>query len=147
MEKKITCPICYDTKKCFEEQQDTFSSYLCFRCGYMSDSRYKIGSFEIENNIKKSPKLVQDTIYKDKTRDIIWLLSVINMGQMGMIYPEGTEKLYEWKYAKVVEIPVEEREKYGGHVQRLDIDNAKTYHKHDFLSACEDLGMIKRVFD
>ena len=71
MEKNITCPVCYDTKKCFEEKQETFSSYLCFRCGYMSDSRYQIGSFEIENNIKKSPKLVQDTIHEDKTRNII----------------------------------------------------------------------------
>ena len=145
MEKNITCPVCYDTKKCFEEKQETFSSYLCFRCGYMSDSRYQIGSFEIENNIKKSPKLVQDTIHEDKTRNIIWLLSVINMGQMGMIYPEGNKKDYSWKYAKVVDVPEDEQSKYDGHVKRLDVDNANTYSKDNFLQACKDMGITKQI--
>ena len=113
----------------------------------MSDSRYKIGSVEMIENIKKSPKIVQDTIHEDKTRDIVWMLSVINMGQMGMIYPEGSKDAYVWRYAKVVDIPPEDRDKYEGHVQRLDVENAKSFHKFDFLSACDELGMTKRVFN
>ena len=85
MEVKINCPVCYSTKQCLEEKQKDFSSYLCFKCGYMSDSRYEIGSLAVLENINKSPKLVQDTVYEDKSRNIVWLLSVINMGQMGMI--------------------------------------------------------------
>ena len=69
----MTCPICLDTNKCFEEQQETYSSYLCFNCGYMSDSRYKIGSIQITENLKKSPKLVRETMYEDKGRNITWL--------------------------------------------------------------------------
>ena len=40
MENKITCPMCYAEKMCLEETQADFSSYMCFRCGYMSDSRF-----------------------------------------------------------------------------------------------------------
>ena len=147
MEIKITCPVCYSTKQCLEEKQESFSSFLCFKCGYMSDSRYKIGSVNMIENIKKSPKIVQDTIHEDNTRDIVWMLSVINMGQMGMIYPEGSKDAYVWKYAKVVDIPPEDRDKYDGNVQRLDVENAKSFHKFDFLSACDELGMTKRVFN
>ena len=147
MEIKITCPVCYSTKQCLEEKQESFSSFLCFKCGYMSDSRYKIGSVNMIENIKQSPKIVQDTIHEDNTRDIVWMLSVINMGQMGMIYPEGSKDAYVWKYAKVVDVPEEDREKYGGHDKRLDIENATTYEKYDFISACEDMGMTKRKFD
>tara|TARA_Y100001938_G_C8049172_1_gene410677 strand:- start:464 stop:907 length:444 start_codon:yes stop_codon:yes gene_type:complete len=147
MEVKINCPVCYSTKQCLEEKQKDFSSYLCFKCGYMSDSRYEIGSLAVLENINKSPKLVQDTVYEDKSRNIVWLLSVINMGQMGMIYPEGSAEIYEWKYAKVVTIPEEERKNYDGHVQRLDVENAKSFHKYDFLAACDELGMTKRVFN
>jgi len=43
MEKVIDCPVCYDTDKCFEDVQEQYSSYLCFKCGFMSDSRYKYG--------------------------------------------------------------------------------------------------------
>jgi len=86
-------------------------------------------------------------MYEDKVRNITWLLSVINMGTLGMIFPEGDDDNYVWKYAKVVDVPEDEREKYGGHDKRLDIENATIYGKYDFISACEDMGMTKRKFD
>ena len=52
MERVIDCPCCFDTDKCFEDIQEEFSSYLCFACGYMSDSRYKIGSVNLIENLK-----------------------------------------------------------------------------------------------
>ena len=121
MERVITCPVCFDGDKCFEEVQETYSSYLCFNCGYMSDSRYVIGSLELIDNLKKSPKLVQDTAYEDKERNIVWFPSVINMGELGMIFPEGNPEEYVWKYAKVIDIPVEERAVYNKY-DILDLD-------------------------
>ena len=70
MERVIICPRCLDTDHCFEEVQETYSSYLCFSCGFMSDSRYSVGSLELIDNLKKSPKLVQDTAFEDKVRNI-----------------------------------------------------------------------------
>ena len=145
MERVIDCPCCFDTDKCFEEIQETFSSYLCFSCGFMSDSRYKIGSMQLIENLKKSPKLVQDTQIEDKERGIVWFPSVINMGELGMIFPEGTPKNYKWKYAKVVDIPEEERPMYNNHVKRLDVENAMTFKRDDFLSACEEMGITQRL--
>ncbi len=54
MEKVITCPVCLDTDHCFEDVQEQHSSYLCFKCGYMSDSRYTVGSLELADSLKKS---------------------------------------------------------------------------------------------
>ena len=59
MEKVITCPVCLDVDHCFEEVQETFSSYLCFNCGFMSDSRYEIGSLKLADNLKKSPTVAK----------------------------------------------------------------------------------------
>ena len=78
----------------FEEVQETFSSYLCFSCGFMSDSRYEIGSIDVIENLKKSPKLVVESQFEDRHRNIVWFPSVINMGKLGMIYPEGTKDKY-----------------------------------------------------
>ena len=111
----------------------------------MSDSRYKIGSMQLIENLKKSPKLVQDTQIEDKERGIVWFPSVINMGELGMIFPEGTPKNYKWKYAKVVDIPEEERPMYNNHVKRLDVENAMTFKRDDFLSACEEMGITQRL--
>ncbi len=145
MEKVIDCPVCYDTDRCFEDVQEGYSSYLCFHCGFMSDSRYEIGSLKLADNLKKSPKLVQDTAFEDKDRNVVWFPSVVNMGDLGMIFPEGTPKEYVWKYAKVVEIPEEERHKYNNYDRRLDVENAKTFGQHNFLDACKEMGITKEI--
>ena len=145
MERVIDCPCCFDTDKCFEDIQEEFSSYLCFACGYMSDSRYKIGSVNLIENLKTSPQLVQDLQYHDKARGIVWFPCVINMGEMGIIFPEGTKKDYKWKYAKLVDIPEEQRDIYEGHSKRLDVENANTYDKDNFLQACKDMGITERI--
>ena len=143
MEKVITCPHCFNTDNCFEEMQETFSSYLCFACGFMSDSRYQVGDINLVENLKKSPQLVRESQFEDKDRNIIWFPSVINMGQLGMIYPEGTTDNYVWKYAKVIDIPEEERPNYNNYSQRLDVDNAETFEQNNFMGACKAMGITK----
>ena len=144
MERVIDCPVCYDEDKCFEEVQKEFSSFLCFNCGFMSDSRYENDSINLIENLKKSPKLVQDLKIVDKDRNIVWFPAVINMGELGMIFPEGKGiNEYTWKYAKLVDIPEEERAKYDNYDKRLDVENAKSYGLHGFLEACKDMGITK----
>jgi len=148
MEKVIDCPVCYNTDQCFEEMQKEYSSYLCFNCGFMSDSRYVAGSLKLIENLKKSPKLVQDKAYNDKERDIVWFPSVINMGELGMIFPESSSESeggYNWKYAKVVEIPEDERVNYDNHDKRLDVENAITFSRYEFLKACEEMGITRNM--
>jgi len=143
MERVIDCPHCKDTDSCFEEMQKEFSSFMCFSCGFMSDSRFEKDSLQTIQNEKSTPQLVTDLKFHDTERDIIWYPSVINMGKLGMIFPEGHPTSWNWRYAKVVDIPEEERENYDGYSQRLDIENAKTFEKNDFMSACKEMGITK----
>ena len=143
MERVIDCPVCFNTDNCFEEIQEKFSSYLCFSCGFMSDSRYEAGNLQLIENLKKSPQLVQDSKFEDTHRNIVWFPSVINMGKLGMIFPEGKPNEYVWKYARVVDIPEEERPMYDNHTQRLDVDNAETFGQYEFMKACEQMGITR----
>ena len=146
MEKVIDCPVCYDTDRCFEDVQETFKSYLCFNCGFMSDSRYEIDSLTLIENLKSSPKLVQDLQIEDKQRNIVWFPAVINMGEKGLIFPEGTTPQdYVWKYAQVVEVSEEEREKYDNYDRRLDIENAESFGQNGFLEACKTMGITQNI--
>ena len=148
MERVIDCPVCYDTDRCFEDIQEEHSSYLCFNCGFMSDSRYEVSSLQLTENLKKSPKLVQKLQIKDKDRNIVWFPAVINMGTKGIIFPEGKSKTnYVWKYAEVVEIPEEERHKYNNYDQRLDVENAQVYEQYEFLEACKAMGITDHKKD
>ena len=55
MERVIDCPVCFDTDNCFEDIQENYNSYLCFHCGFMSDSRYQLDSLETIENMKNAP--------------------------------------------------------------------------------------------
>ena len=145
MEKVITCPVCFDMDHCFEDIQETFSSYLCFKCGFMSDSRYEIGSLKLIDNLKNSPKLVRESKFEDKDRNIVWFPSIINMGKLGIIFPEGDTENYIWKYAKLVDVPEEERAIYDNYDQRLDVENAQTFGQNEFMKACKAMGITREL--
>ena len=145
MEKVITSPVCFDMDHCFEDIQETFSSYICFKCGFMSDSRYEIGSLKLIDNLKNSPKLVRESKFEDKDRNIVWFPSVINMGKLGIIFPEGDTENYIWKYAKLVDVPEEERAIYDNYDQRLDVENAETFGRYEFIRACKAMGITENI--
>jgi len=140
MEKVIQCPLCGDTDHCFEDQQDDYSSFMCFKCGFMSDSRFD------ENHDKEANKntavLINDIKQWDNDRGIYWYPSVVNMGKLGMIFPNGTKQDWKWSFAKVV--PVKDKSpQTEGYNHMLDIDNATEYEKDDFVSAIKDMGITK----
>jgi hypothetical protein len=65
------------------------------------------------------------------------------MGKLGMIFPEGTSTEYVWKYAKVIDIPKEERAIYDNHSQRLDVEGAETFSQYEFMKACKSMGITR----
>ena len=84
MERVITCHVCFDTNHCFEEVQPTFSSYLCFNCGFMSDSRYEIGSVKLTENLKRQSMLAIE-VHGQK-----WLVRCVI--QSGISKPQREQK-------------------------------------------------------
>ena len=147
MEKVIECPLCNDKDRCFEDVQDTFSSFMCFNCGYMSHSNY---TEEKISEIPHTSQLIRDLAFKDDDRDIYWYPSVVNMGKLGIIYPDGLPNNWSWKFAKVVEVIQEEQKNYPipgkdgeYYTERLDVDNAIEFGQYEFLEACKSMGIVK----
>ena len=148
MEEKTTCPLCKDlSNKCFVEKTEIegepFESYLCFQCGMTSNSYMAIDSEKLEDMVKGNTQSMNEAKIIDEERDIIWFPSVINMGEKGMIYPDGTTSNWHWYYARVVDVPEEEREKYDGMEKRLDIETPQKFGQFEFTEACMAMGIIK----
>ena len=151
-EKNVVCPIC-GSYRCFEASTEpkTEESYLCIQCGYMSHSKYLENSDILTQQLDKSADIIGKCKKMDKERGIVWLPSVLNMGERGIIYPEGKdEKDWYWKYAKTKQLAEDEQKDYpvpnqeGKFYQSiLDVKNAKTYDKLDFISACKDMGIVQ----
>ena len=51
-EIKITCPNCFTEERCFQDSQEVsgseFSSYMCFNCGFTSNTTYTWDSPELK---------------------------------------------------------------------------------------------------
>ena len=148
MELRTKCPCDLDThNNCFVEQTEIegepFESYMCFKCGMTSNSYLAFDSEKLEEYTKTHSKLMNDLKIIDEKRGIVWFPSVINMGEKGIIYPDGELTDWYWHYAKVVEIPEDERENYDGHERRLDVENAEKFGQFEFTEACQSMGIIK----
>ena len=152
MEQKTQCPLCQGLHdNCFVEKTEVdgnlFESYMCFQCGMTSNSYLAFDSEKLEEYTKNHSQLMNDLKIYDKERDLVWFPSVINMGEKGIIYPEGSLNDWNWYYAKVIEIPKEDREKYEGHERRLDVENAEKFGQFEFMDACIAMGIIKDSVD
>ena len=145
MEKVIDCPVCFDTDHCFEEMQKEFNSYMCFNCGFMSNSTYTRDSDALSKMVSSSSELMKEIKFFDYEREIFWFPTILNMGKFGMIYPEGKKDNWNWKLAEVRKLSEEEQKdpKYEGHEHTLDLENATTYGQHEFVDACKKMGIVK----
>ena len=148
MESKTNCPCDLEThNNCFVEKTEIegepFESYICFKCGMTSNTYLAFDSDKLEEYTKNHSQLMNDLKIFDEERGIVWFPSVINMGEKGIIYPEGTVANWNWYYAKVIDIPEEDREKYDWHEKRLDVDNAQKFGQFEFMEACKSMGIIK----
>jgi hypothetical protein len=109
----------------------------------MSDTRF---TTENDSQVEQNASILTNKLKQfDEERGIYWFPSVVNMGTLGIIYPEGTEEKWCWKYAKVIPIPEEKKAAMSNYENMLDTDNAKSYDKFDFLMACQDMGIAKDI--
>ena len=143
MESVIQCHVCEDNNRCFQDEQEGYTSYMCFNCCFMSDSRF---SKEHEDKVKQdSAQLINKLKVWDDLRKIYWYPSVVNMGKLGIIYPDGTLEDWKWKYAKTVPVPKEKQKALSNYSMMLDVDNAVEYERTDFLSAVKEMGIAKDI--
>ena len=147
MESKTDCPLCEDLhNNCFVEQTEIdgkpFESYMCFGCGMTTNSYYTIDSENLAELTKNNTQLMNALKIIDDERGLIWFPSIVNMGERGIIYPHGLVHDWYWYYAKVVDVPEEDRHKYDGMKKRLDIENPQRFGQFEFMDACKAMGII-----
>jgi Zn ribbon nucleic-acid-binding protein len=151
MEIKISCPVC-NMHTAFQTTEQNIESYLCFTCGYTSNSLFTEESEKLAALLKTTSELIKDLKVFDTVREIYWFPSVINMGRLGIIFPEGTLEDWKWKYARVVDVGKDEEMKYripdkpGEYYEtKLDVDNAEIFGRLEFLQACKAMGIAREV--
>ena len=153
MDKLVDCPCCTGNA-CYESEftiaDDKVNTWLCLTCGFTTNTTMEEGSKTMEKSLELTADLIRDN--KQTHDNLVWLPTVINMADKGMIFPEPSkEDKEEWKWTvvKAILIPKEEKEKYPipnqegkFYEKKMDMKNLKRYDKLCFMDAAEELGMF-----
>ena len=84
------CPfVSMRTNVFVDELENGFKSYMCFHCGYTTNTEYYEGTDQHNKQLEKTGEFIRDMRIFDEDRGLYWYPSVLNMGNLGIIYPEA----------------------------------------------------------
>ena len=119
---------------------------LCINCGYTTSTKFK----GIKADNEEFQKLGEDMKnWAKEENGHIWIPSIITL-PIGMLYPVNVKEKIKWAFARMVEIPEEQRENFpneqGGFYERkIDTDKSKLFDI--FLEGMTYInGMLKQQF-
>jgi len=149
MDNLINCPRCPSDACYVEEVNQDIKTYLCYGCGYMSNSLMKEGETFLEEQISILPELYKDLLFTDNEGKV-WMPSTINVPDKGMVFANGTNT-QNWKWAAVKAVPIKEEEKHKYPIpgksgqfykNRMDMSTMKEFDERDFMEALSYINIL-----
>ena len=149
MDNLIVCLRCGSDACYVEEVNQDIKTYFCYGCGFQTNSLLKEGETFYEEQISILPELYKDLFSKDQN-DHVWMPSMINVPEKGMIFANGPSKeQWAWAAVKAVKVTEEEKTKYpipGKKDQyyewRMDMTTLKEFHERDFMEALSYIEVL-----
>lgn len=147
MDNLIECTRC-GSDACYS-QEITLGVNLnwCYGCGFTSNTSMKADSDFLKEQLEILPELYKSLTVEDETGKI-WIPSVTNMPEKGMIFADGTGA-DNWMWAAVLAVPVKEEEKErfklknGEYAKwRMDMSTIKHFPERDYMEALSYLGVL-----
>lgn len=149
MDNLIICDRCGSDACYVQEVNQDINNYMCYGCGFQSNSLMKQGSQFFEEQIELLPNLYKELMGEDESGKI-WMPTTINLPSKGMVFADG-KSAFNWKWAAVKAVPVNETEKTKYPIPgkeneyyewRMDMDSIKHFEEKDFMEALDYIGVF-----
>ena len=150
MDNLTICPCQRQSDACYmQEVSPEIKNYMCYGCGFISNSLMKEGERFYEEQIEVLPELYKDLFWTDEDGKI-WMPSVVNEPTKGMVFANGSSvSNWSWGAVKAVPVKEEEKEKYpipnkkGEYYQfRMDMTTLKNFDKFGFIDALSYINVL-----
>jgi len=150
MDNLTICPCQRQSDACYmQEVSSEIKNYMCYGCGFISNSLMREGERFYEEQIEILPELYKDLFWTDEDGKI-WMPSVVNEPTKGMVFANGaSSSTWMWGAVKAVPVKDEEKEKYpipnkkGEYYQfRMDMTTLKNFDKFEFIDALEYINVL-----
>ena len=93
-----------------QEVNHEIKNYMCYGCGFITNSLMKKGEEFFESQMETLPELYKELMGEDEDTGLIWMPNTINLPNKGMVFADGKNGS-NWAWAAVKAIPMPEDEK------------------------------------
>ena len=151
MDDLIIFNICGSNDCYKQEVNESVNNFMCYGCGFVSNTLMKEGEVFWEEQKMKLPELHKDLIFEDENNQF-WIPHTINIEDKGMVFANGSEiSNWKWTAVKAVDVLEEEKEKYpipgkNGeyYLKRMDMENGKSFEERDYMEALSYIGVLPK---
>ena len=144
-----TCPRCGSDACYVQEVNHEIKNYMCYGCGFITNSLMKKGEEFFESQMETLPELYKELMGEDENTGLIWMPNTINLPNKGMVFADGKNgSNWAWAAVKAIPMPEDEKEKFKGKGKnykfKMDMENIKHYPEGDFMEALEYIGVFEK---
>ena len=144
-----TCDRCGSDACYVQEVNHEIKNYMCYGCGFITNSLMKKGEEFFETQMETLPELYKELMGEDENTELIWMPNTINLPNKGMVFADGKNSSnWAWAAVKAIPMPKEEQEKFKAKGKnfkfKMDMENIKHYPEGDFMEALEYIGVFEK---
>ena len=143
------CDRCGSDACYVQEVNHEIKNYMCYGCGFVTNSLMKKGEQFFEEQLETLPELYKELMGEDEDTGLIWMPNTINLPNKGMVFADGTRaNNWAWAAVKAIPMPEDEAEKFKAKGKdykfKMDMENIKHYPESDFMEALEYIGVFEK---
>ena len=143
------CPRCGSDACYVQEVNHEIKNYMCYGCGFITNSLMKKGEEFFESQMETLPELYKELMGEDEDTGLIWMPNTINLPNKGMVFADGKNASnWAWAAVKAIPMPEDEQEKFKAKGKnfkfKMDMENIKHYPEGDFMEALEYIGVFEK---
>lgn len=143
------CDRCGSDACYVQEVNHEIKNYMCYGCGFVTNSLMKKGEQFFEEQFEILPELYKELMGEDENTGLIWMPNTINLPNKGMVFADGKNgSNWAWAAVKAIPMPEDEKEKFKekgkDYKFKMDMENIKHYPESDFMEALEYIGVFEK---
>ena len=147
MDNLTTCNRCSSDACYVQEVNENVKLHFCYGCGFQANSAMTRDSEFLKEQIEILPELYKELMGEDEN-NLVWMPSMINIPDKGMVFADGGGKgsVWGWAAVKAVPMPEEEKAKFKekgkDYEWKMDMSTMKHFQESDYMEALSYIGIL-----
>jgi ribosomal protein L1 len=141
------CDRCGSDACYIQEVNDKIKNYMCYGCGFITNSLMKKDEQFFQEQIEILPNLYKELMGEDE-KGLIWMPNTVNIPNKGMVFADGTSA-ENWRWAAVKATPMSEEEqeefkaKGKTYQFKMNMETMKHFSENDYMEALDYIGVFE----